>query len=219
MSFFDELGSSTEQDRAALVEAAIIRDALSGNVTRAQYIEFLTRAYHHVRHTPSLLMACGARLDTEHEWLRAEVAEYAREELGHHEWVLDDIDAAGGDAVSVRRSSPEFNTELLVAYAYDTVSRGNPVGLFGMVYVLEGTSVALATNVASSLQSALDLPSRAFTYLSSHGALDREHIKHFEQLMNRLDLVSDRDSVEHSAKVCFRLYSNVLTTIGPDEQS
>ena len=33
-------------------------------------------------------------------------------------------------------------TELMVAYAYDTIARGNPVGFFGMVHVLEGTSVS-----------------------------------------------------------------------------
>ncbi len=150
----------------ALIDSAIVADALSGNVTRDQYIEFLTRAFHHVRHTPSLLMACGGRLDDAREWLRAEVAEYAREEIGHHEWILDDIAAAGGDAAAIRASAPEFHTELLVAYAYDTIMRRNPVGIFGMVYVLEGTSVRLACDVAESIQGTLRLPANAFTYLT-----------------------------------------------------
>jgi hypothetical protein len=38
--------------------------------------------------------------------------------------------------------------ELMVAYLYDLIARGNPVGLFGMVNVLEGTSIALATQAA-----------------------------------------------------------------------
>ena len=38
----------------------------------------------------------------------------------------------------------------MVAYAYDTVQRRNPVGFFGMVYVLEGTSVALALSAADA---------------------------------------------------------------------
>jgi heme oxygenase len=140
-------------------------------------------------------------------------ARRAREEIGHHEWILDDIAAAGGDAAAVRSSEPEWNTELLVSYAYDIVARRNPVGLFGMVYVLEGTSIRLATAVASSLQKALDLPGKAFRYLTSHGSLDVEHMRHFEHLMNRLDDASDRASVEHCAKMCFRLYANVLTSI------
>jgi pyrroloquinoline quinone (PQQ) biosynthesis protein C len=213
MAFFEHLERATAHERTKLIESPIVADALSGQVTRRQYLEFLSRAFHHVKHTPSLLMACGARLPDDREWLRAEIAEYAQEEIGHHEWILGDIEAAGGDANAVRASAPEFNTEVLVSYAYDTIARRNPIGLFGMVYVLEGTSIRLATNVAASLQEALDLPSRAFTYLTSHGALDVEHMQHFERLMNRLDDRSDRASVEHCAKVCFRLYANVLTTI------
>jgi len=213
MTFFERLEKSTAPQRAQLAESEIVADALAGNVTHAQYIEFLSRAFHHVKHTPSLLMACGARLADDREWLRAEVAQYAQEEIGHHEWILNDIAAAGGDAEAVRASTPELNTELLVAYAYDTIMRRNPVGFFGMVYVLEGTSIRLATEVAQAVQNALHLPSNAFTYLMSHGALDIEHMGHFEQLMNRLDREDDRAAVEHCAKVCFRLYTNVLTGI------
>lgn len=217
MTFFERLEKTTARERAELAESAIVVDALAGNVTHAQYIEFLSRAFHHVKHTPSLLMACGARLADDREWLRAEVAEYAQEEIGHHEWILNDIAAAGGDAEAVRTSAPELSTELLVAYAYDTIMRRNPVGLFGMVYVLEGTSIRLATEVAQAVQNALHLPSNAFSYLMSHGALDIEHMGHFERLMNRLDREDDRAAVEHCAKVCFRLYTNVLTGIESKE--
>ena len=66
----------------------------------------------------------------------------------------------------------------MVGYAWDTVQRRNPVGFFGMVFVLEGASVALALNAADQIQRSLSLPARAMTYLRSHGQLDREHIHH-----------------------------------------
>lgn len=211
--FFDQLERATAPERDRLLAAPIVADALAGRVTRAQYLEFLRRAYHHVKHTPSLLMGCGARLSDSREWLRAELAEYAREEIGHHEWILDDIAAAGGDAAAVRSGEPEFNTEMFVAYAYDTIARRNPVGLFGMVYVLEGTSIRLAARVADAVRGALSLPANAFRYLTSHGALDVTHMGHFESIMNRLDDDADRASVEHSAKACFRLYANMIGSI------
>jgi len=158
-------------------------------------------------------MACGARLPDTQEWLRTAVAHYIEEEIGHHEWILNDIAAAGGDAEAVRFSQPDFDTEVMVAYAYDTVMRRNPVGFFGMVYVLEGTSVSLASNAAGVLQQALDLPATAFSYLSSHGALDIEHMGHFENLVNKLDNPLDRQAVEEGAKVFFRLYGNVFRSI------
>ena len=164
MDFFSQLQQDTTSERNALTTAPIVAAALAGRVNRRQYLSFLTRAFHHVKHTPSLLMACGARVSERQEWLRAEIAHYIEEEIGHDEWILDDIAAAGGDAEAVRTSAPEFHTDLMVAYAYDTVMRRNPLGFFGMVYVLEGASVSLASNVATVLQKSLDLPPNAFTY-------------------------------------------------------
>jgi hypothetical protein len=86
-----------------------------------------------------------------------------------------------------------------------------------MVYVLEGTSVSLASNAASALQRALELPPGAFTYLSSHGALDVEHIGDLERLVNRLDTAEDRAAVVSNAQTFFRLYGNVLGGIDIEE--
>ncbi|MEO7325054.1 MAG: iron-containing redox enzyme family protein [Dokdonella sp.] len=215
MSFYKHLQEATAADRHGLLSAGIVSAALNGRVTREHYLRFLARAFHHVKHTPSLLMACGARLADSHEWLRKEIAHYIEEEMGHHEWILDDIAAAGGDALAVRDGDVDFDTRVMVAYAYDTVMRRNPVGFFGMVFVLEGTSVSLATHVAEALQGALALPAKAFTYLSSHGALDVEHVGHFERIMDRLDNPDDRAAVEQAAKTFFRLYGNVLRSVDP----
>ena len=219
MSHYQQLQQATAAERATLLSAPIIGAAMSGQVNRQQYIAFLQRAFHHVKHTVPLLMACGARLPDSQEWLRTAVAHYIEEEIGHHEWILNDIAAAGGDAEAVRHSAPDFDTDVMVAYAYDTVMRRNPVGLFGMVYVLEGTSVSLASNAAGTLAQSLDLPASAFSYLSSHGALDIEHMGHFEALVNKLDKPHDLQAIEDCAKVFFRLYGNVFRSIPVGEQA
>jgi len=213
MSFYQQLQQSTAADRAALFSAPIIGRALTGQVERSHYLSFLVRAFHHVKHTVPLLMACGARLSDQQEWLRSAIAHYIEEEIGHHEWILSDIDAAGGDADAAKDSAPDRDTELMVAYAYDTVMRGNPVGLLGMVFVLEGTSISLACDVAAILQRSLNLPANAFTYLNSHGALDVEHMGHFETLVDNLASASDRQCVMHRAKNFFHLYGNVFRGI------
>lgn len=213
MSFFDTLKAGSEPQRQQLFAIPIIQDALRGEVTTAQYIAFLTQAYHHVRHTVPLLMACGSRLDADHEWLRAAMAEYIEEEVGHQEWILSDIAACGGDAEAVRRSQPHASTELMVAYAYHQVDRGNPVGFLGMVHVLEGTSTALATHAADTLRTALSLPPQAFSYLSSHGSLDLEHVAFFERLVNRLDRAEDQQAVLHVARMMYGLYGDVFRSL------
>ncbi|MEZ5831035.1 MAG: iron-containing redox enzyme family protein [Dongiaceae bacterium] len=211
--FHDELVHATVTDRAHVLSAPIVQAALLGDVTRDQYIDFLTEAYHHVRHTVPLLMSCGANLPDRHDWLRGALADYIQEESGHEEWILNDIDQAGGDAASVRDGTPGFATELMVAYAYDLVNRRNPLGFFGMAFVLEGTSVQLATRAARTLQSVLALPNSAFTYLTSHGELDIEHTQTFRNLVNRFDEADDRRCVVAAAKAFFRLYGDIFRSI------
>lgn len=210
MSFYDDLVRATESERAAFLAIPFLQDGVSGRLDREQYIAFLTQAYHHVKHTLPLLMACGARLPERLEWLRSAVSEYIEEETGHQEWILNDIAACGGNAEAVRAGEPGRAAELLVAYAYDTVARRNPVGFFGMVFVLEGTSVQLATRAAENLQTSLKLPKQAFSYLLSHGSLDIGHVDFFRNLVNRLDDPQDRAALVHCAKVVYQLYGDVF---------
>jgi pyrroloquinoline quinone (PQQ) biosynthesis protein C len=213
MTNFQHLATATQNDRAALTTTPIIRRALAGDVTRELYRGFLAQAYHHVRHTIPLLMAVGSRLDVRHRWLQDELVHYLDEEVGHDQWILNDIDAAGGDAAAVRDSAPAIETDAMVAYAYDTVSRRSPVGFFGMVFVLEGTSVALALQAADSIQRALELPDRAFSYLRSHGKLDQEHVGHLASIVDRLDTAQDLPSVVTCARAMFHLYGNVFRSL------
>ncbi|MGB5722212.1 MAG: iron-containing redox enzyme family protein, partial [Woeseiaceae bacterium] len=158
MSFYERLQQETREERDFLLSSPIIGRTLSGDISLDDYVEFLTQAYHHVKHTVPLLMAAGARLPAEKEWLREAVAEYIEEELGHQEWILNDIAACGHDKEAVRNSRPSAATELMVAYAYDTINRVNPVGFFGMVLVLEGTSVTTADKAAAAIKETLGLP-------------------------------------------------------------
>ncbi len=210
MSFFQTLQDATRTERETLFSLPIIRQALQGQVTLQSYRAFLTQAYYHVRHTVPLMMACGARLPSHLEWLRAAVCEYIDDEYGHEQWILNDLRACGADADAVRDGMPGWPIELMVAYLYDLIARGNPVGLFGMVNVLEGTSIALATHAAGSIQSRLGLPDQAFSYLSSHGSLDIGHMESYRKLMDRLDDRADQAAVIHASKRVYGLYSEMF---------
>lgn len=210
-SFHATLLEQTTEGRRALLSTPIIQGALQrGEVSLPSYIAFLTEAWHHVRHTVPLLRAMKAALPPRHAWLQPALDEYIAEEAGHDEWILDDIRACGGDAEAVRRSRPSHATEVMVAYAYDTIARGNPLGFFGMVHVLEGTSVSLALMAADAIQKPLALPDAAFSYLRSHGTLDQEHTAHFELLMDQIEDVADQAAIVHAARAFFRLYGDVF---------
>ncbi|MNZ56964.1 hypothetical protein D3C78_749250 [compost metagenome] len=213
MSFYESLQEQTQAEREYLLAAPIFAEVLAGRISLDSYVAFLGQAYHHVKHTVPLLMACGARLPERLEWLRGAIAEYIEEEYGHQEWILNDIRACGADAEAVRRGTPNLPTELMVSYVYDRIARDNPVSFFGMVNVLEGTSIALATQVAGIIQDRLQLPDQAFSYLTSHGSLDISHVEFFKTLMDRLDDAADQAAVVHTARVVYRLYGDLFRSL------
>lgn len=210
MTFFEQLLDRTRQSRESLISIPVIQDCLQGRVSLPAYSAFLREAYHHVSHTVPLMHACRARIPSRLDWMRDAIDEYIEEETGHDAWILNDLRALGDDPAAVRRAGPGPQTEVMVAYAYDTISRRNPMGFFGMVHVLEGTSVTLALNAADQIQLALALPASAFSYLRSHGTLDQEHTAHFADLMNRLDDAEDRQAVIHGANMFYRLYGAIF---------
>lgn len=213
MNFFQRLQQSTEVERASLLQRSLVQNALAGRMDSAQYVAFLCQAFHHVKHTVPLLMAAGSRLPADKEWLREALAEYVGEELGHQEWILNDIAACGYDAEKVRHSIPNRATELMVAYAYHVIDRVNPVGFFGMVHVLEGTSISVADQAADCIRESSGLPKRAFSYLTSHGALDIEHVKFFEDIMNKIKDKDDQALIIHCAQSFYQLYGDVFSSV------
>lgn len=218
MSFYEHLKDATADVRAELLAAPAIAGSLAGRISHESYLAFLGQAYHHVRHTTPLLMSLGGRLPERLAWLRRAVAEYIEEEIGHEEWILNDIAAAGGDAEAVRNSRPELPAEVMIAYAYDLINRGNPAAFFGMVYVLEGTSVALALLAADRIQETLQLPDSAFTYLRSHGTLDIEHTRVLADLLENMT-ATDQADVIHAARVFFKLYGDIFRALPVVEEA
>jgi pyrroloquinoline quinone (PQQ) biosynthesis protein C len=213
MPFFSRLLEASRRERETLVASPIIQGCLAGQVSVQSYVAFLEQAYHHVRHTVPLLRRCRARLPQRLGWMRADLEEYIAEEDGHDQWILQDIGACGVAPDRAAAGRPGFDTEAMVAYAYDTIERGNPLGFFGMVHVLEGTSVALALEAAEQIQRCLRLPDDAFSYLRSHGILDRQHTAHFAALMDRIDDPVDQADIIHAAAMFYRLYGNVFRSL------
>ena len=213
MTFFQKLCDTTQEEQAYLLSAPAIVDTFAGKISPQRYLAFLTQAYYHVQHTVPLLMAAGSRMTAEQEWLRKAVVEYIDEEYGHHEWILNDIRHAGGDAEQVRNSQPHFTTELMVAYVYDRINRAHPASFFGMVHVLEGTSVKLATQAAHTIQDSLGLPKNAFSYLLSHGDLDQDHVAFFAKLMDQITDTEAQAAIIHTAKGVYRLYGDMFRAL------
>ncbi len=208
--FYARLEQETQAHKQYLYAAPVLARLSSGAFSRAHYERFLVNAYHHVKHTVRLMMACGAELPERLQWMQRSLIAYMEEEVGHEAWVLNDLAACGASPEAVAEAPPSWPVEQMVRYVYDVIRRGNPVGFFGMVYVLEGTSTAIATHAADVIQKQLALPDKAFSYLRSHGELDQDHVRFFEELVNRLEDADDQQAVIEVAQRVFYLYGDVI---------
>lgn len=209
MPFYDQLVRETAAERQALIEVPQLQAGLSGRISRGVYIDYLTQAYHHVRHTVPLLRLARQGMEGNTLFCTA-LDDYIAEESGHEQWILNDIAAAGGDRARAADSEPGRAIAAMVRHVYEGVGKGNPVSLFGMVFVLEGTSVALASRGAAAIQRSLGLPDRAFTYLTSHGALDQDHLRFFASLMDRVEDPNDQQAIINMARDVYGLFANVF---------
>lgn len=213
MNFYDQLVKATREQRQELYSVPQLIDGLGGNINREAYIDYLTQAFHHVSHTVPLLMGMGARIPQSKKWLHKAIIEYLNEEVGHEEWILNDIEAAGGDKNAARTATPHLETQAMNAYNHDYINRKNPVGFLGMVFMLESTSVQIANKGAEAIRGNLGLPEDAFSYLYSHGDLDIGHMKFFEETVNQVTDPEDQKAIIEVAQNTFRLFANMLRAI------
>ncbi|THD51082.1 AMP-binding protein [Phenylobacterium sp.] len=216
VTFFPRLVTETLGGQQVLASVPQIEDGLAGRISLETYIAYLTEAYHHVKHTVPLMQTAKARLDDRHTRFRDALDEYIAEETGHEEWILNDIRHAGGDADAVRHGQPRAATRAMVDFVYDFIARDNAMGFFGMVLVLEGTSVRLATQGADAVAASLGLGPECFSYLSSHGAVDQEHLVSFQKLMDEVDDPDDQRAIIAVASAVFDLFADVFRAIPHD---
>lgn len=219
-TFFQQLETETSTARQRFERTPAIARCLVGDVDRLTYQAFLIEAYHHVKHSVPLLMACGSRLPERLDWLRATIVQYIVEEIGQQAWILDDLQHLGVDRHAVRGGTASQASEIMIAYAWDTVTRGNPVSLFGMIYALQKTGSTIATCAAGRIRRALDLGPEAMSFLDAYGRLDFERTQDFEKLIDRLDDQRDREAVLHAAGVFYELFRDIFAglPLGDDSQ-
>ena len=221
-SFYDQLVQNTAAEREVFMTIPLIRQAVTHGVTRELYLNFLVNAYHHVKHTCPLLGLALSRCGEQDGTYRANLLAYLDEEKGHEEWILDDITALGGDQDAVRLALAPFPVRMMVAYANFAIERLSPYALLGMVHVLEGMSVTLAraaaASIGNSLGISLDAENRSpgFSYLTSHGHLDEEHVAMFVRLLEQIDSPEHQCAVIQAAKDFYRLYGDIFRELTRD---
>lgn len=212
MRLYDRLLAETHPQKAAFLRLPLIQEAVAKGVGRPLYLAYLAEAYHHVKETCPLLGRALSRCGEADRPLREALIDYIAEERGHEAWILEDIAALGGDPDKVVADGPSPAVEAMVGYVANAIDRHGPYAMLGMVHVLEGLSVDLAEIAAGSIARTLAVdPSKGgFSYLTSHGAVDQEHVRFFADLLDKVDRPADQDRIIRTAIVVYGLFGAIF---------
>src|SRR6202045_5231059 len=208
MSFYQQLVAETADSRDAFLSIPLVQSTIRNGASPSLYLDFLTEAYHHVKHTfPLLALAASHTSDGRYQ---DALVEYMEEERGHEKWILDDIRTIGGDPDAVRTGNPGMPCQIMVGYAYYAIERISPYAFLGSVHVLEGISVMLADKLADAMKKSLSLERDAgFTHLRTHGSLDTDHVAFFRTLVDGFDDPAIQRIIIDNAKIFYRLYGAI----------
>src|SRR6202035_445582 len=213
MSFYDRLVTETTKGRKAFPAIPIVQHAIHNGASRSLYLEFLTEAYHHVKHTFPLLALAASR--TADERYQDALVEYMEEERGHEKWILDDIRAVGGNPDTVRDGQGGPACRIMVGYAYYAIEHVSAYAFLGSIHVLEGMSVLLADQLADVMKASLGLETDSgFSYLRTHGSLDAEHVAFFQKLADGFEDHETRRIIIDNAIIFYRLYGAIFHDLG-----
>ncbi len=210
-----DLLEQTDEARHGLLATPIIQGCLRGEVSLPSYLAFLSEAFHHVRHTVPLLQACKAALPPRASpGCAGRSTSTSKRKPATTSGSSTTSARAARDAEAVRAGLRAPATEVMVAYAYDTIARATRSASSAWCMCSKGPACRSRCwrPTGSSRRSAL--PDAAFSYLRSHGTLDREHIAHFAALMDRHR--GARRSGRHrsiGARMFYRLYGDVFRSL------
>lgn len=166
---------------------------------REIYPAYLTIMHGVVRSAVPLIDAARARAEAlapDDEVAARLVAYYAHhgpEEAGHDEWLLEDLEALGGDRAAALRRIPSPRVASLVGAQYYWLRHAHPVSLLGHMGVMEGYSPP--PGFADRLQSLTGYPRDAFRAIRRHEKLDVKHKRELYDLIDELPLTREHEAL------------------------
>ena len=119
--------------------------------------------------------------------LAAYFREHIAEELGHDDWLLEDLAVLGGpEAGDVLAQAPAAEVAALAGAQYYWLRHYHPACLLGYIAVLEGCPPDQA--VLERLPGLTGLPPAAFRTLAVHATADPGHLAEVDRLFGELAL-------------------------------
>jgi pyrroloquinoline quinone (PQQ) biosynthesis protein C len=212
MSFFITLLETTDSSRRDFEAIPKMTAMLNRGLTLAEYRAFLHDLYYVVWHFCPTMAAAAARCDDRYRNVRYELYERIEEEKGHENWVLEDLEAVGGDAAHVRVNLPSAPVQCMIAFNYFCAERGHPCSVLGMLYCLEVIASAYAATLSQSIAKVLarDMDGPGFRFLLSHSAMDQDHVAKLNALVKTIHDPVAQESIVNATRVNFYQFGRMF---------
>ncbi|HXL76027.1 MAG: iron-containing redox enzyme family protein [Betaproteobacteria bacterium] len=212
MSFFITLVEMTDASRRDLELIPKVHSMMNHGLTLAEYRGFLHDLYHIVWHFCPVMSAAAARCDDRFRDVRYDLYERIEEEKGHDSWVLEDIEALGGDVRAVRETPPSPPAQAMIAFNYYASDRVHPCSVLGMLYMLEVVSSVYGGRVSDSIARALgrNVEDGGFKFLSSHATMDLDHMAKLNRLVKTIDDAGAQNAIVNATRVNFHQFGQLF---------
>jgi len=212
MSFFITLVEMTDASRRDLELIPKVHSMINHGLTLAEYRGFLHDLYHIVWHFCPVMSAAAARCDDRFRDVRYDLYERIEEEKGHDSWVLEDIEALGGDVRAVRETPPSPPAQAMIAFNYYASDRVHPCSVLGMLYMLEVVSSVYGGRVSDSIARALgrNVENGGFKFLSSHATMDLDHMAKLNRLVKTIDDAGAQNAIVNATRVNFHQFGQLF---------
>lgn len=212
MPFFITLVELTDASRRELEAVPKVHSMIHHGLPLAEYRAFLHDLYHIVWHFCPIMAAAASRCSEEFREVRYALYERIEEEKGHETWVLEDIEAMGGDVSGARANPPSAPVQAMIAFNYHGADRIHPCSVLGMLYMLEVVSSVYGGRVSDSIARALDrrVDDGGFKFLSSHATMDVDHMAKLNVLLKVIGDARAQQAIVNSTQVNFYQFAQMF---------
>jgi pyrroloquinoline quinone (PQQ) biosynthesis protein C len=214
ISFFAELVGHTDEDRRAFETHPVVIDAVAKGLTVERYRALLLELYHVVWHFNPVCAAAASRMSDAFQPIRHFLYEHMHEEMGHENWVLNDLEAVGVMTSDARAHRPAPHTLALNGYNYWAADRRHPCSALGMLYALEVIASVYGGPFAAAIKESLLLEGdRGVSFIDSHSTLDAEHMALLRQVLNQVKDEAAKSAIVESVQVNFHHFTRIVEAV------
>ena len=218
LSSFAELITRTDEDRRGFETHPAVVAAVADGMSLARYRSLLLELYHVVWQFNPVCAAATSRMgDPAHEELqpvRHFLYEHMHEEMGHENWVLNDLEAVGVTRADARAHGPGVHTLALNGYNYWAADRRHPCSVLGMLYALEVIASVYGGPFADAIRESLLLEGdQGVSFIASHASLDAQHMAELRTILNQLKDPAALEAIVESVRVNFHHFTRIIEAI------